>query len=323
MLPHRHSLAACAVALLAAPVHGQTLADARTCERAITGSAVDRVAVQRAMAARPVTPVAEFAAGCMSVMGARWDSAAAQFRRAARGNPRSSAAFLWVGNITGQLARIGDAATKARLAPQVRDAYSTAIALDGTNIDAREGLMQYLIEVPATLGGSLTLAGQQAEAITRLNAFRGLGASLAVASAGHDNVAVERLLTQATVQFPDSLLGWANLSAVQADGQRAAAAFATITRWQARGTHRMFALFSLGRTAAVTGAQLALGEQALQQYLRGTRGPSDPPVANAHYRLGQIYERQKRNAEARAEYQAALRSNPKMRDAQVSLDRVR
>ena len=320
----RHAFAALVTAtLLAVPALAQGNAEARTCERAITGGAAERVAIQRMMAARPVTPLAEFAAGCMAVMGARWDSAATHFNAAAKGNPRSSAAFLWVGNINGQLSRLGDAPTKLRLAPLIRDAYSTAIALDGTNIDAREGLMTYLLEAPANLGGSRAFAAEQANAIARLDAFRGLGAKLAVASAGHETVTVERLLAQATTQFPDSVLGWANLSAMQADGQRPAEAFATITRWQARGTHKMFALFSLGRTAAVTGQQLALGEQALTQYLRGQREPNDPPFANANYRLGQIYERQKKIPEARAAFQAALRANPRLRDAQLSLDRLK
>jgi TolA-binding protein len=110
---------------------------------------------------------------------------------------------------------------------------------------------------------------------------------------------------------------------MQADAQRPSEAFATITRWQARKTNAAFALFSLGRTAAVTGQQLERGEQALQQYLRGQRGPNDPPFANAHFRLGQIYERQKRNADARAAYSLALKSNPSMRDAQIALDRVK
>ena len=85
----------------------------------------------------------------------------------------------------------------------------------------------------------------------------------------------------------------------------------------------MFALFAIGRTAAVTGAQPDRGIQALQQFLRGRRAPDDPPLANAHYRLAQIYERQKQTPQARAEYQLALRSNPGMRDAQTALERLR
>lgn len=322
-MPSRPLLALVAVTLVAMSANAQTLGDAATCERAIGGSANDREALTRVATASRALPVGHFAAGCLSVMSAKWDSAAAHFDAAAKSNPRSSAAFLWVGNITGQLARLGDMPTKVRLATQIRAAYAKAIELDGNNLEAREGLMQYLLEAPAPLGGDKSKAQEQALAMTRINPFRGLSAQVTVAASAGDKATVERLLLTATTQFPDSVLGWANLSAMQADAQRPAEAFATITRWQARRTNASFALFSVGRTAAVTGQQLERGEQALKQYLRGSRGPNDPPFANANYRLGQIYERQNRKAEAKAAYQLVLRSNPKMRDAQMALDRLK
>jgi tetratricopeptide (TPR) repeat protein len=302
----------------------QSAADQKACDQAIGGSARDRIALQTMATARPVTsPTALFAAGCLDVMASRWDSAAAHFDAAAKGNPKSSAAFLWVGNITGQLARLGDGQTKVRLAPAVKDAYLKAIALDGMNLDAHEGLLQFLLQMPLTLGGDKEKAAEQAIAIGKVNAFRGLSAQLAVASALNDRPALERLLSRATTQFPDSILGWANLSAMQADDKRPAEAFATITRWQATHRNPMFALFSIGRTAAVTGEQLDRGVQALQQFLRGQRAPNDPPFANAHYRLAQIFEKQHRNPDARAEYAEALKLNPNLRDARVGLDRVK
>ncbi|MES3035703.1 MAG: tetratricopeptide repeat protein [Gemmatimonadota bacterium] len=320
-MPRRFPFTFVAITLLAVPAHAQTLADARTCERAIMGSATDRVAMQRMAAGS--TSTRHFAAGCLSVTTAQWDSAARQFDAATSANPRSSAAFLWVGNITAHRARLGDTQTKLRLAPAIRDAYQKAITLDGANIDAREGLMQYLLATPAPLGGDKVKAAEQATAIGKVDPYRGLGAALAVASANGDKATVERLLLGATTTYPDSVIGWANLSAMQADAGRHADAFATITRWQARRTNAMFALFSIGRTAAVSGQQLQRGEQALQQYLRGRRGPNDPPLANANYRLGQVYEKQGRKAEARTAYQTALRSNPSMRDASVALERVK
>ncbi len=323
-MPLHRTLILSAFTTIAGAAHAQTLADARTCERAIVGSATDRATLTRMAGKTRATAPSQFAAGCLSVIASSWDSAATQFAAAAKGNPRSSAAFLWVGNITGQLARMTtDPAAKVRLAPQIRGAFAKAIELDGANLDAREALMQYLLEAPAPLGGDKAKATEQAMAITRMSPFRGLSAQITVAARSLDKPAVERLLTTATTQFPDSVLGWANLSAMQADAQRASEAFATITRWQARKTNGMFALFSIGRTAAVTGQQLARGETALKEYLRGQRGPNDPPPANANFRLGQIYERQKRNAEARDAYQLALTANPSMRDAQVALDRVK
>lgn len=312
-----------ALAGVAQPARAQSLADAKTCEQAIGGNAVARAAIQRMMTPQASTPAAHFAAGCQFVMKAAWDSAAVQFDAAVKGNPGSSAAYLWVGNIAGhQMRMTTDMKSKVKIAPAIRDAYTKAVALDGANIDAREGLMQYLLDAPAILGGDKAKAGEQAAAIARVNPFRGLSAQIAVASSGSDRPAIEKLLLQATSQFPDSVIGWANLSAMQADDHRPADAFATITRWQVRRTHPMFALFSIGRTAAVTGEQLDRGAQALQQYLRGQRGPNDPPLANAHFRLAQVFEKQKKNADAKAEYQLAAKLNPNLRDAQLALERL-
>lgn len=305
------------------PLHAQTMRDTRTCERAIGGSATDRTALQQLAAGRRTTGPAHFAAGCLSVIASQWDSADAQFDAAAKASPRSSVAFLWVGNVTGRRARAGDQATQQRLAPVMRAAYDKAIALDPANLDAREALMQFYLEAPATIGGDKAKAAEQAAAIGRVSAYRGLAAQINIATAKNEPAVIERLLTQATTQFPDSLLGWANLSAMQADAKRAPEAYATIARWQAQGSNTMFALFALGRTAAVTGQQLDRGIQSLQQFLRGQRLPTDPPLANAQFRLGQIYERQNRKADARVAYQAALRMNPTMRDAQSAIDRVK
>jgi tetratricopeptide (TPR) repeat protein len=320
---HRIAIPLFALLGMATPAAAQTLADGKICDRAVGGSAPDRATIQRMMTSNPASPIAQFAAGCTDVMNSKWDSAAVHFDAAARGNPRSSVAFLWVGNIAGQLARLGNAQSKARLAPVARDAYAKAVTLDGHNIDAREGLMNFLLEAPASLGGDKTKAAEQATAIGTVNPFRGLSAHITVATASNDRAGVEQFLLQASTQFPDSVLGWANLSAMQADDKRPADAFATIARWQARKSNAMFALFSLGRTAAVTGAQMDRGILALQQFLKGQRGPNDPPYANAHYRLGQIYEKQSRKAEAKSEYTTAVNLNPMLRDAQFALERVK
>ena len=322
MLRHSAGLLV-SLTVFALPARTQTLADAKTCDQAIGGSAIARTTIVRMRGANLTTPVAQFAAGCQAVMNSAWDSAGAYFNAAAKGNPSSSATYLWIGNINGQLARIGNMQMKVKLAPAIREAYAKAIALDANNIDAREGLMQFLLEAPPPLGGDKAKAAEQATAISHINPFRGLSAQIAVASSGNDRPAVERLLLQATTQFPNSVLGWANLSAMQADDHRPADAFATITRWQARRTHPMFALFSIGRTAAVSGEQMDRGVQALQQFLRARRDPNDPPQANAHYRLAQIFEKQHKLTDAKSEYQLAVNLNPGLRDAKLALDRLK
>ena len=103
---HRFAGSLFALAVLPLSTHAQSLADAKTCDHAIGGVAAAKATIQRLAAVRPVTPLTHFAAGCASVMASQWDSASAHFDSAAKGNPRSSAAFLWVGNMTGQQLRM-------------------------------------------------------------------------------------------------------------------------------------------------------------------------------------------------------------------------
>jgi TolA-binding protein len=80
--------------------------------------------------------------------------------------------------------------------------------------------------------------------------------------------------------------------------------------------------FQLGRTAGVAGANFARGEETLRKYLAYTPKENEPPLANAHYWLGVIYEKQGRKPEAKQSYQTALKLNPGLKQAAEALKRV-
>jgi predicted Zn-dependent protease len=311
------------IPVLSEVANAQSAAESQRCERAVNGSASDRTALQALSTARPLSPMRDFAAGCVHLSYGQNDSAATRLEAATRSTPNSSVAWTWLGNAYGAQASRGSMVVRGSVAPKLRDAFTRAVALDQNNVSAREGLMQFLLQAPPTMGGDKSKAAAEAAAITRINPFRGMSAQLTVAAANKNEAEVERLLTTITTQFPDSVLGWANLSALQANAQRYADAFATVARWQARGTNAMFAMFALGRTAALSGQQLDRGEQALKRYLVGQRRPVDPPFAAAHFRLGQIYERQNKRDAAIASYRAAVTMNGQYREAQEALERLR
>ena len=62
---------------------------------------------------------------------------------------------------------------------------------------------------------------------------------------------------------------------------------------------------------------------ALKRYLAATPGPNDPPLAAAHWRLGMIYELMVRKVDARAEYEAALKIDPKYAEAKSALSKLK
>jgi Tfp pilus assembly protein PilF len=84
----------------------------------------------------------------------------------------------------------------------------------------------------------------------------------------------------------------------------------------------MPAFYYLGRTAALANTNLALGEVALKKYVAYTPKENEPTLANAHYSLGSVYEKQGKRAEAKQSYEAALKLNPGLKLASEALKRL-
>ena len=84
----------------------------------------------------------------------------------------------------------------------------------------------------------------------------------------------------------------------------------------------MPAWYHLGRTASLANTNLARGEEALKKYVAYTPKENEPTLANAHYFVGDLYEKQGRKAEAEQAYQAALKLNPTLTKASDALRRV-
>jgi tetratricopeptide (TPR) repeat protein len=73
----------------------------------------------------------------------------------------------------------------------------------------------------------------------------------------------------------------------------------------------------------LSGTHLAEGEAALKRYLAGTPGAQDPPLAAAHWRLGMLYELMHKVADARAQYEAALRLDPAHAESRAALEKLK
>ncbi len=83
------------------------------------------------------------------------------------------------------------------------------------------------------------------------------------------------------------------------------------------------ALYQIGRTAVYSGANLDRGIESLKKYLQHAPGDNDPSWANAHFRLGALYEHQGDKAAAQKEYQAALKLDPSYEDAKKALEKLK
>lgn len=82
------------------------------------------------------------------------------------------------------------------------------------------------------------------------------------------------------------------------------------------------AMYQFGRTGALSGKNLDQAEEYLKRYLTYRPGVGEAPVAGAHFRLGQVYEKKGNRLLARKHYEEALKLDPKLEDAREALAKL-
>lgn len=190
-----------------------------------------------------------------------------------------------LGDAYGRSAQKAGMLSKIGWARKSLAAYERAVALAPSSLEARLSLMNFYQQAPGIAGGSMEKAYAQTTEIGKIDAARGRVA----------------------------------LASLYIAEKRHAEAFAVYQSVLKDQPDDYGALFQIGRLAAVTGERLELGAAALRQCLAATPPADSPPHAAAHWRLGNIQEKQGDKAAARASYETSLKLDPNFRPAQESL----
>lgn len=256
----------------------------------------------------------------------RFEAAAARFESALAQSPGSSLYSQWLGRAYGLQARNASLLSRPGLAVKSRTALEKAVALDPDNLGARSDLAAFYQAAAAFLGGGKTKAQAQVAEITRRDPYLGkvragdllwdedrLPAAEAAYRAAEalDSRRAEApgrlawLLTRSG-RYDEAFFRWDALLAARPNDPRALAGF--------------------GMTADLSGQRLAEGETALRTFLRQAASGSatiaegdGPTPSRVHYRLGNLLRRRGASNEARAEYETALRLDPKLNEARNAL----
>lgn len=244
-----------------------------------------RAAFEKLAAADPQGGPAHYYLGRLALYRDDPDAAATELEKATGGDPKNSDYFYWLGSAYGLLARQTYSLGDAS---KCRIALLKAVELDPDNIEARAELVTFYRQAPFFVGGSLARAHAQAEEIKKRNPARGALAAAEICIA-------EKKYDEAFAAFEDLLKDH---------------------------PEQITALYQIGFIAATTGQRLDRGEAALKEYLTHTPGDTQPTLAYAHYRLGNIYEHKNNPDAARTEYQAALSLDPKLKPAAKALAKL-
>lgn len=245
------------------------------------------------------------------------------FEKAVKRNDNSAQYHTWLGNALGDEAQRANKLRQPFLARRVKSEYERAVALDPKSIDAREGLVSFYSIAPGFMGGSMDKAREQANEIVKLNPIRG-GFQLArVAERSKDLAGAEAGYKSVITAAPDSAIGYYGLAGFYRNQSRWDEAFATYDQLMKLKPDEMPVHLTWAGTAAQSGTNLERGEREAKFYVERAKDAPPANMSNAHWRLGQIYEKTSRRDLAKAEYTEALKLNPQNQNAKKSQEALK
>jgi len=250
------------------------------------------------------------------------DAAAALFEKAVAQNPKSAEAHYLLGTAYGSQAQKASIFGQASLAGKTKDEFEKAVALDPNLLDARMGLLRYYAMAPGIVGGSFEKAFAQAEEIKKHDPLMAHRAAAFIYTQQKKTAEARNESLAEVRDFPKSAQAHIDLGVsyiVEKNFKAAADEFETALKVEPT---YMPVYFRLGQGAVLTNSNFAQGEEALRKYLAYTPKENEPPLARAHYWLGQIFEKQGKKAEAKASFATSLKLNPNQKDVAEALKRV-
>ena len=235
-----------------------------------------------------------------------YDKAEAYFIAAIKLNDQRSEYFYWLAiTYAGQYPSVSIFSTYS-LANRYLNAAQQAIILDPDSILAHESLVKFYISVPGIVGGSLKLAKNHAKIIAQLDVAAGHYAQGRIHYEQEEYKEAEKQVRLALALQPNRIrynfgLGWI-LSSTERD-KEAIAVFSGIAKLIAKDPleriEQWQALDKVGRISASSGEHLALGQEAIETYLkRNVASPSLSENTWAQSRLAKIYQHQNKNTQA-------------------------
>ena len=251
------------------------------------------------------------------------DRAIELLERAASLRPNSAAYHLRLGEALGSKVQKASVFAKPFLIGRVREELEKAVALDPNQLDARIFLIDLYVLAPAMMGGSEEKAMQQAAEARKRESYMGHRAYARLYTDQRQTELVRRewqdfVHEQPKSALAHSLYGWF----LGNTDQKVKEGFDEIDLAIKLDPSYMPAWYRLGNLSATSGSQFARGEEALKKYLTYRPADGEPSLANTHYYLGMIYEKQGKAAEAKQSYASALRFTPSSKTFAEALQRV-
>ncbi len=232
-------------------------------------------------------------------------------------NENISKYHMMRGNILGQKAMTANVISQGFLAPKIKNAYLKASELDPSNVDARFSLYQYYIMAPGIMGGSEEKAFEQANAIVKLNPYRGYHLlSNYYARIKKDTSEAEKQIKKAITLKPDTGDGYKRLGYFYMNQKRFADAYNQMKKYVELEPKNPDSYDSY---ADVLKSELKY-DQAIEKYLLALS--IDKNFSASIFSLADCYELKGMKQKAKETYQWFLTVEPQGRRAESAQKKI-
>lgn len=249
-----------------------------------------------------------------------YSNAVSELEKATQLDPNSSAYHDWLGRAYGEEAAREKSFLLAR---RVKKEFQAAVQDNGSNIDARRDLEEYLLQAPWIVGGSKDDALAQVNAIAQVSPVDGHLAKADYESAlGKSDLAVEEYNAALSLkpQSIDPYFEVANYYGLQGKGTEVSALVEQAALVSPKDPRLPF---YRGVYHILNGTDLSLAEENLKSYIASSPERSNwPSHSMARYWLGQLYEKQGNKMAAAEQYREALSLDPDDREAKRALGQL-
>lgn len=259
---------------------------------------------------------------CQLELG-RFDAAVASAERAATLAPGNSVYHEWLGKAYGEKADRASWFSALSLARKTRKEFELAVQLDERNAAARQNLIEYYCAAPGIVGGGEEKALPHIARLAALDPAEGHYARGNCRRQKKDFAGADKEFTLALESQPKSAERIYDIGDHFFRGKRAELLLKVAEAGAKAAPGDARAEFYRAAAYLLKNEKMEEAERLLRSYLaRAPLRTGYPRPAAAHLLLGLACERLGRNADARTEYQAVLRDDPKNQEAQAALRRL-
>jgi tetratricopeptide (TPR) repeat protein len=252
------------------------------------------------------------------------DAAVASAEKAVAIDPQSSLYHEWLGKAYGEKADHAAMFSALSLAKKARKEFERAIQLDAKNFSAYQALIEFDCSAPSIAGGGEDKAGPEIARLAAMDAAEGHYAAGNCRRQKKDFPSADAEFDKALELHPKSAELIFDIGDYAMKRNQPDRLLVVADEGENVAPSDPRSNFYRGVAWVINNERYQDSERLLREYLTNApRRNSFPPAWRAHEWLGRLYENQHRTHDAVQEYEAALKLEPKSKNAHEALKRLK